>query len=172
MQILENFGLLNLMFPSSIEHGGTRPFSNIMAPLTLFNEAPQRKSIAPLALKNAYLWLRCPSLMRGYKTIFQYVAFLCYYTLVFLCGTSCGGGFYMVPLAYDSGMGFPAPPERHRPEDTEQMSESCRFLRKQEKRRAKSDKRSVLLTAGGVRFFSKERSDVARNRAMGVQGGY
>ena len=52
------------------------------------------------------------------------------------------------------------------------MSESRRFLRKQEKRRAPSDKRSVLLTAGGVRFFSKERSDVARNRAMGVQGGY
>ena len=29
---------------------------------------------------------------------------MCYYTLVFLCGTSCGGGFYMVPLAYDNGM--------------------------------------------------------------------
>ena len=67
----------------------------------------------------------------GYETIFQYVGifvwefsleffvgffvllyfgiflldFLCYYTLVFLCGTSCGGGFYMVPLAYDNGMG-------------------------------------------------------------------
>ena len=31
--------------------------------------------------------------------------FLCYYTLVFLFGTSCGWGFYMVPLAYDNGMG-------------------------------------------------------------------
>ena len=32
--------------------------------------------------------------------------FLCYYTLVFLCGTSCGGGGgYMVPLAYDNDMG-------------------------------------------------------------------
>ena len=40
---------------SSIEHGGTRTFSNIMAPLTLFNDAPKRKSIAPLAFKNAYL---------------------------------------------------------------------------------------------------------------------
>ena len=31
---------------------------------------------------------------------------MCYYTLVFLCGTSCGGGggVYMVPLAYDNGM--------------------------------------------------------------------
>ena len=29
---------------------------------------------------------------------------MCYYTLVFLCGTSCSGGFYMVPLAYDNGM--------------------------------------------------------------------
>ena len=37
---------------SSIEHGGTRTF---MAPLTLFNEAPKCKSIALLALKNAYL---------------------------------------------------------------------------------------------------------------------
>ena len=34
-----------------------------------------------------------------------YMDFLCYYALVFLCGTSCGGGFYMVPLAYDNGMG-------------------------------------------------------------------
>ena len=67
----------------------------------------------------------------GYETIFQYVGifvwefsfeffigffvlryfgiflldFFCYYTLVFLCGTSCDGGFYMVPLAYDNGMG-------------------------------------------------------------------
>ena len=40
---------------SSIEHGGTRAFSNIMAPLTLFNEAPKHNSIALLALKNAYL---------------------------------------------------------------------------------------------------------------------
>ena len=39
------------------------------------------------------------------------------------------------------------------------------------KRRALSDKRSVLLTAGGVRFWSKERSNVARNRAMGGQRG-
>ena len=67
----------------------------------------------------------------GYETIFQYVGifvwefsleffvgffvllyfgiflldFFCYYTLVFLCGTSCGRGFYMVPLAYDNSMG-------------------------------------------------------------------
>ena len=38
--------------------GVTRPFSNIMAPLTLFNEAPKRKGVAPQAPKNAYLWLR------------------------------------------------------------------------------------------------------------------
>ena len=66
-------GLNNHMSVSSIEHGGTRPFSNTMAPLTLFNEAPKCKSVAPLALKNAYLWLRWPSVMRGYETIFQYV---------------------------------------------------------------------------------------------------
>ena len=45
---------------SRIEHGGTRPFFNIMAPLTLFNEAPKHESVAPLALKNAYLWLSWP----------------------------------------------------------------------------------------------------------------
>ena len=57
------------------------------------------------------------------------------------------------------------------PKATEQMSESRRFLRKQEKRRALSDKRNDLLTVGGVRFWSKERSDVARNQAMGGQRG-
>ena len=31
--------------------------------------------------------------------------FLCYYTLVFLLGTSCGGGFHIASLAYDNGMG-------------------------------------------------------------------
>ena len=35
---------------SSIEHGGTGTFSNIMAPLTPFNEALKCKDIAPLAL--------------------------------------------------------------------------------------------------------------------------
>ena len=40
------------------------------------------------------------------------------------------------------------------------------------KRRAPSDKRSILLTARGVRYWSKERSDVAKNRAMGGQRGY
>ena len=49
-----------------------------MAPLTLFNvggtlnEAPKCKSVAPLALKNAYLWLRWPFSMRGYETIIIY----------------------------------------------------------------------------------------------------
>ena len=47
-------------------------------------------------------------LFLGYQNIFQYVVFLldflCYYTLVFLCGTSCGGGFYIASLAYDNGM--------------------------------------------------------------------
>ena len=69
-----------------------------MAPLTLFNEAPKRKSIAPLALKNAYLWLSWPSLMRGYETIFQYVGIFVRYFL-------WRGGFYIVFLAYDNGMG-------------------------------------------------------------------
>ena len=62
-------------------------------------------------------------------------------------------------------------PKARSPKAAEQMSESRRFLRKQEKRRALSDKRSDLLTVGGVRFWSKERSDVARNQAMGGQRG-
>ena len=36
------------------------------------NEAPKRKSVASLALKNAYLWLCWPFSMRGYETIFLY----------------------------------------------------------------------------------------------------
>ena len=95
-------------FTSSIEHGGTRPFSNIMAPLTLFNEAPKHKSVTPLALKNAYLWLCWPSLMRGLLDHFP------------ICGNFC----------------------------------------------------EVLPVVGGVRFWSKEQSDVARNRVMGGQRGY
>ena len=43
-------GSLCSISPSSIEHGGTVTFSNIMALLTLFNEAPKHKDIAPLAL--------------------------------------------------------------------------------------------------------------------------
>ena len=58
-------------YHSSIEHGGTRPFSNIMAPLTLFTEAPKHKSIALQTLKNAYLWLSWPPLMRGTRTFFK-----------------------------------------------------------------------------------------------------
>ena len=46
---------------------------------------------------------------------------------------------------------------------TKQMSESHHFLHKQEKRRAPSNKRSDLLTVGGAKFKSKERSDVAIN---------
>ena len=56
--------------PSSIEHGGTSAIYIFIAPLTLFNEAPKHKSFAPLALKNAFLWLSWPSLMRGYQLTF------------------------------------------------------------------------------------------------------
>ena len=66
------FRWTDYMTRSSIQHGGMRPFSNIMTPLTLFNEAPKRKSVAPLAFKNAYLWLHWPFSMRGYETIFPY----------------------------------------------------------------------------------------------------
>ena len=58
---------------SSIEHRSTSAIYIFMAPLTLFNEAPKHKSFAPLALKNAYLWLSWPSLMRGYQLNFLYV---------------------------------------------------------------------------------------------------
>ena len=50
-------------------------------------EAPKRKSFAPLALKNAYLWLSWPSLMRGYESIFQYVGiFVWEFSLEFFVG--------------------------------------------------------------------------------------
>ena len=67
-----------------------------MAPLTLFNEAPKRKSIAPLTLWNVFSWLSWPSLMRGTRPFSN--------MWESLCGTSCGRGFYMVPLAYGNGM--------------------------------------------------------------------
>ena len=65
-----------------------------MAPLTLFNEARKRKSVAPLALKNAFLWLSWPSLMRGYKTIFQYVGIFIKTILWYFCEVLlvAGGG--------------------------------------------------------------------------------
>ena len=47
------------------QRGGTSAIYIFMAPLTLFNEAPKRKSVAPMALKNAFLWLSWPSIMRG-----------------------------------------------------------------------------------------------------------
>ena len=37
------------------------------------NEAPKCKNVAPLTLKNAYLWLSWPSLMKGYQDIFSIV---------------------------------------------------------------------------------------------------
>ena len=58
--------------------GGTSVIYIFMAPLILFNEAPKGKSGAPLALKNASLWLSWPSLMRGYQLTFLYVGVLGY----------------------------------------------------------------------------------------------
>ena len=49
------------------KRGGTSAIYIFMAQLTLFNEALKRKSVAPQALKNAFLWLSFPSLMRGYQ---------------------------------------------------------------------------------------------------------
>ena len=50
--------------------GGTSAIYIFMAPLTLFNEAPKHKSFALLGLKNAFLWLSWPSLIRGYQLAF------------------------------------------------------------------------------------------------------
>ena len=109
-----------------------------------------------------------------------------------ICGNFCevllvAGGFILFSLhgmVWDlaRGAGIPAPRDaidvcvsKHQSaliggDRDSQLHRSV--LRKQEKRRALSDKRSVLLTAGGVRFWSKEQSDVARNRAMDGQEGY
>ena len=65
--VLPVFEIL-IIIPSSIEHEGTSAIYIFMAPLTLFNEAPKHKSVAPMALKNAFLWLSWPSLMRGYHS--------------------------------------------------------------------------------------------------------
>ena len=64
--VIYNYDALNNHINgSSIEHGGSRPFSNIMAPLNLFNETPKRKSVALQTLKNAYLWLSWPPFNEG-----------------------------------------------------------------------------------------------------------
>ena len=78
---------------------------------------------------------------------------------------------------FSEGMGIPAPPHGRRPEDIGQHTDERKSLLAQandelraiseavacaSKRRAKSDLRMV----GGVRFRSKERSDVARKRVM------
>ena len=79
-----------------------------MAPMTLFNEAPKRKRVSPLALKNTYLWLIWPSLMRGYQDIFQYVGIFVRYFL-------WQGGFILFSLHMTvvwylaRGTGIPAP---------------------------------------------------------------
>ena len=83
---------------SSIEHGGTSAIYIFMAQLTLFNEAPQRKSVAPQALKNAFLWLSCPSLMRGYQRNLHFY------------GSPCILQWYGTSLL---GAGIPALNQRH-----------------------------------------------------------
>ena len=60
---------------SSIEHGGTRTFFN-MVDQYFGNDSLEpfeSKFISSTGLAIAYLWLRWTSLMRGYETIFQYV---------------------------------------------------------------------------------------------------
>ena len=74
MYVLASFwpGSFALFVSSSIAVGGTSTVFYMMAQLTLFNEAPKHKSVAPQALKNAFLWLSWPSLMRGYEHTFLY----------------------------------------------------------------------------------------------------
>ena len=52
--------------------GGTSAIYIFMAPLTVFNEAPKLKSFAPLALKNAILWLNWPSFNEGVPAHFSH----------------------------------------------------------------------------------------------------
>ena len=70
----------------------------------------ESKFIGSTGLAMAYLWLSWPSLMRGYKTIFQYVGIFVGIFSVTILWYFCevllvAGGFYKVPLAYDNGMG-------------------------------------------------------------------
>ena len=60
---------------SSIEHGGTRPFFHMVDQYfgNDLLEPFESKFIGSKGLAMEYLWLSWRSLMRGYKTIFQYV---------------------------------------------------------------------------------------------------
>ena len=74
------------LIPSSIEHGGTRPFfymvdqyfgNDSLEPLECIFMAPKCEDVASLALWNACLWLHWPALMRGYqRTLPLYHAFV------------------------------------------------------------------------------------------------
>ena len=61
--------------PSSIEHGGTRPFFHMMDQYFGNDslEPFESKFIGSTGLAMVYLWFSWPSLMRGYETIFQCV---------------------------------------------------------------------------------------------------
>ena len=72
--------------PSSIEHGGTRPFF-YMVDQYFSNDSLEpfdSKFIGSTGLAMVYLWLSWPSLMRGYETIFQYVGiFVGFFVLLY-----------------------------------------------------------------------------------------
>ena len=127
------------------------------------NEAPKRRSVASLALWNAYLWLRWPSLMRGYqRTLPLYNAFVIDMVLANGAEIPAPSEVSMFALANielrarrgcDS-----APPQGRRPEDLgpQQISES-RFIHAVNKASFELN----LRMAGGAKCRSKERSDVA-----------
>ena len=66
--------MAKVMGISSIEHGGTRPFSNIMAPLALFNEGVPAHffhlmEVPTIRLPNVKMLLRWPSRMHIYGSV-------------------------------------------------------------------------------------------------------
>ena len=133
-----------MIIESSIEHGGTKPFFH-MVDRYFGNdllEPFESKFIGSTGFAMAYLWLSWPSLMRGYKTIFQYVGIFIETIAWNFCEVLLvAGGFILfslhmtvvwdlangagIPASSEScannrlrvKMGIPAPAQGQRPED-------------------------------------------------------
>ena len=141
-----------------------------MAPLALFTlwRYPQRgsqcKNVAPLALKNAYLWLCLKShifwsnlLAWGYRhTLPLYHAFVIDMVLANEAEIPAPSEVSMFALGGDGDFSSTAGPQASGPRPSAKMSESRCLLQQ-----TASSKQSLRMV-GGAKFRSKEQSDVAR----------